>query len=150
MPAQPATSNTGKAETYSLPIRRRIRLRWLSLRWRVVSALDRRWRPERLHPDDLSGYDGEPPYFLRFDLAGSEADVVAYFRRSWGDEAVEATLEWLGEVDIDTVWMVPHVPTCSDPDCESDDHEHHDEDESWYDVVPEGTAGAIRYWRWSE
>lgn len=129
-------------QPFRLSARTRLRL----MRLRARRRFDSVFRPWRLHPEELSGYDGEPPHFLRYDLARTVDQVVAYFRESWGSEPTD----YLDVASIDTVWMVPHVPVCTDPDCESDDHEHHTEDECWYDVVEEGTPKAIRYWRWSE
>jgi hypothetical protein len=105
--------------------------------------------PMRLHPETLYGYDGEPPYFLRGDLASTREEVATKLA---GDAGMP--LEEFGEglnpiEEIDQIYMTPraHKP-CTVDDCEDDDCNGHDED-GWYDIVEEGTPGAVRYWRWS-
>lgn len=101
------------------------------------------------HPELLYGYDGEPPYFVRADLANTPeeaANIVAE------DHAltVEAVAAGMRPIDsMEKVWMVEHeYVECPNPDdCEDDDCPGH-EDEGIYHCVPEQRDGAVLYWRW--
>lgn len=109
--------------------RQRARLRWLTL------AL--RGRLIELHPDRLDGIDGEPPHFVRYDLARTPHEVRQLLVAEWGYADEDDLGAPLGE--ITRVWM-RHSPG-SGPWPEED---------GWYLPVFEGSPGAVPYWRVDE
>lgn len=124
----------------AIVVRARARASW----YRIVA-------PYRLHPEALYGYDGEPPYWLRADLAASREAAA----QRLADEA-EMTVAEYGErldpvEDIRLVWVVPVVLTVhgdDEPECEDDDCNCR-QDEGQYTEVAEGQPGAVAYWRWN-
>lgn len=103
------------------------------------------------HPEALYGVDGEPPHFVRADLASTPQEAAEYLAR-----LNEMTVEQYGRgmdpvEDIKLVWMIEHPAlTQHDPDfeCEEDDCDCRD-DEGQYDGLSEWQPGAVQYWRWS-
>lgn len=85
----------------------------------------------------VTGVDGEPPYYVRADVAETREDVPSYLGREWGLTQEDLEHDGMEPVEkIDAVWMVadPSLPPV-------------DDQEPWK-VVDEGHAGAVRYWRW--
>lgn len=117
--------------------RQRARWRWFLLKSRTVRLWLLAVAPYKLHPDRLDGVEGEPPHFLRSDLAKTPDDVVDYFVAEWGIPREDALDGMRPVEDIDRVWMVagtgPHP---------------YDDDAPWYDVVKDWRRGAVEYWRW--
>lgn len=148
---------------YIGPIRIPLKAALALITWEVQisHAWRRRFRPHTLHPQELTGYDGEPPYFLRADLAKTPHDVREYWLDQWmgprrnmtGDHAadVAAATEELAELrehmdpmepieQIAIVWLIESPPK-GRPE---------DEDGIWYDATTRDAPGAVAYWRWDE
>jgi len=79
------------------------------------------------HPQYLDDEGGGERCYLRYDFALSEGEAKKRIENMGFD------WDWRLLSECDVVWMRPS------------DHERHGED--WYDEVPEGTDGAVRYWR---
>lgn len=124
-------------------LRQRARYNRIMLTHRIVRRWNLAFAPYRLHPDRLDGYDGEPPHYLRADLAKTAQDAIEYLLDEWGfvgndHPDREHALEYMQPADeVGRVWMV----------------ERHtgelDEDGCWYDVV-DWRPGAVEYWKWDE
>lgn len=150
---------------YVGPIRIPLKIALAIITWqvRISHAWKLTFRPHLLHPHELTGHEGEPPYFLRADLAKTPHAVREYWLDQWmgprvgyrGDQAAEVAaakeeLERLREcldpmepVDhIVMVWMVERHDPTKDPD--------YDDDACWYDPTTRDTPGAVAYWRWDE
>jgi len=81
------------------------------------------------HPEYLDDDGNEGVQFVRYDLAETENGAKAYviaqgLYHDWGE--IEA-------MDVDAVWMRP-----------AGEGTRGDE---WYDIVPAGGEGVVRYWR---
>lgn len=132
---------------YIGPIRIPLKAALALITWevRISHAWKRTFRPHLLHPQELSGYDGEPPYFLRVDLADTKEEVVDYWIGQWcspgGAEREDALAGMEPPDHIVIVWMVERVDPTKDPD---------DEDGCWYDATTRDAPGAVAYWRWNE
>jgi len=106
------------------------------------------------HPEVLYGVDGEPPHFVRGDLATTPQEAAAYLARL-DEKPVEEYASWMNDpIDaIELIWMVP-AERCPDADsedgCENDDCELNHEEGDWYVPVEaeHGVDAAVRYWRW--
>jgi hypothetical protein len=130
-------------------LRKRLGFRWFGIKWKARSRWLKIVAPHRLHPETLYGYDGEPPYFVRADLAGTRLEAAEYLARDSGIPLVDFG-SGMKPIDMmKRVWMREHVHVeCPNPDdCEDDDCPGHEE-EGMYDPVDPGTRGAIAYWRW--
>lgn len=127
--------------------RARLRLRLYMARWRIQRTWTQLVAPHKLHPDRLDGYDGEPPHFLRADLAKSAQDAVEHLLDEWGftdpdDRDRRYVLEHMRPVDeVTRVWMVERRGPTKDAD---------DEYATWYVVVVDWQPGAVEYWKWDE
>lgn len=110
------------------------------IRWSTQFSawlLARIFSPLELHPEELYGYDGEPPYFVRADRAATRGEACERLVESWGWDAFLDSLPYMEPIsDMRIVWMV-----------EGDDST---EDEPWYNVVPARTRKAIPYWQWRD
>lgn len=85
----------------------------------------------------VTGVDGEPPYYVRTDLAATPEDVPTYLGREWGLTPEDFEHDQMEPVsEIKRVWMTPDLraPVV-------------DDQEPW-EVVDEGTEGAVAYWQW--
>jgi hypothetical protein len=109
-----------------------LRLRWRLAKLRAQVAFNRAFRPHLLWPDWLEGQDGEI-VFVRGDLARDEAALWNHVEKQVGAAVVADARGWSGH-SVDQVWMKP-----------GPEQEHFDED--WHVIVPEGTPGALLYWR---
>lgn len=133
--------------TLNLPLRLTF---WrLAVKHRVRRAWLGRTAPHKLYPETLYSSEGEPPYFVRADLASTPHEAAEYLARD-----SEMTVADFGRgmdpiEEMATVAMVERpCSVCRDPDC----HEREvpcPEADAWYATVPDGTPGAVRYWRWS-
>lgn len=139
------TEHYGSRVGYIGRVRVPLKLASKLIGWEIAAkyAARNRWyrafAPHKLHPEDLASYEGEPPYFLRADLAKTADDVVDYFVKQWGLPREEA-LDGMQPIDsIHRVWMIER----HDPDVPVD-HEM----DTWYDTV-ERRPGAIEYWTWN-
>lgn len=134
------------------PLRDRIRFFW---KFSVVWPLRIRWfktfAPYKLQSETLYGYDGEPPHFVRADLAGSPQEAAEYLAHDY-----EMTVEEYGRgmepvEKIHRVWMV-EVEQCpatfTEDGCENDECDLSHEEGGWMHTVPSYVDGAVRYWKW--
>lgn len=132
-----------------MTLRERLSLWAFRARWKAKTEWWRLVAPYKLHPTVLYGYEGEPPHFVRADLAQTQLEAAAYLA-SDSEMSIPDYGRWMLPVtEIKRVWMVEHVNvcTCSDPEEPDDDCEGH-VDEGWYDAVPEQQPGAVAYWKW--
>lgn len=134
---------------YIGPIRIPLKAALALITWevRISHAWKRNFRPHLLHPQELTGYEGEPPYFLRADLADTPADVVEYWLDQWypsGDPVeTEAALRDMEPIDhIVKLWMVERSDPTKDP--------MYEDDACWYAATTRDAPGAVAYWRWDE
>lgn len=115
-------------------------------------ACPRVYDPVTNHPETLFGYDGEPPHFVRHDLAKTEQEAAEYLARE-NEQTVEEYGRGMDDIeDIHLVWMTEDVLThhddqAADFECEDDDCNCRD-DEGTYSVVKAWEPGAVAYWRW--
>jgi hypothetical protein len=131
------------------------RLGWAIIR-ATIKASDwwtKTFHPLQQHPETLYGVGGEPPYFLRIDLATTQEEAAAKLASDAGMPIEEFGAGLDPVEDIGTVWMVPHLATpCQNVECEDDECDGHAGDEGWYDVVADDIADAmpdaVEYWRW--
>jgi hypothetical protein len=133
--------------TYSRTAAGARRIRWALWRWRfgVTWRARRGWTIARgrgitLHPDRLDGTDGEPPHYIRGDLAATQAEALAVLVEEWGfDPFTERALD----PEVREVAMLP-LPM-------RDDDAYAEE---WGGVAyfekPFYTLGAVRYWKVSD
>lgn len=126
----------------------RLSTRIFVVRWKARMRWYRLVAPYKLHSETLYGLDGEPPHFVRADLARTQMDAAAYLASDAQMTISDYGRGMLPVTEIELVWMVERVNVCHcvDPDEPDDDCLGH-QDEGQYDVV-EKRPGAVSYWRW--
>lgn len=119
-----------------IPLALADRLIVFEVKWKY--RFNARFRPHVFFPQDLYGYDGEPPYFLRLDLAHDRSEVLEFWTEQWGWESFIEAIDCLTPPnEIRIVWMK-----------ESPDSREYED--GWYDKVDANTPGSMPYWMWSE
>lgn len=120
----------------TLPLRRRLSYE----AWRLRFKFNRRFRPIKIAPEYLSGYDGDPPYWLRADLAKRPADVPAALAKVYGIPVEDLVEDYMSDTSaIVIVWSREAAVT--DPGYE--------EGEQW-ESCDKDAEGAVPFWHWSE
>jgi hypothetical protein len=122
---------------------RRGRLYWtlwrarFAMKWRARAAwLIVTGRGIERYPDRLDSYEGEPPHFVRRDLASTPDEVQSLLYAEWGYKPYDLPDYPLS---VEPIWMR-----------ESVQNDNEDEDSVFFFVVPEGSIGAVPYWKAEE
>lgn len=86
----------------------------------------------------VTGVDGEPPYYVRADLAETREAIPEYLGHEWGLTPDDFKADGMEPVeDIAHVWMAPDLAA-----------PRVDDQEPWK-IVEKNDAAAVLYWRWS-